>query len=86
MIIKTYAASFLIEENSSKPGCIFVRSNSSEELHRFFGSLVINSEPKDSFNFYVSAAKQEFVNALILMVKEIDYSDFPHKIDSLLDS
>lgn len=75
MIIQTSAANFLIEKCESKNGCVSVRSNSQEELYRFFGSLQI-SETRDSYYAYeVRACKQEFANAIILMVKEIDYSE-----------
>ncbi|MDR7127712.1 hypothetical protein J2X69_000040 [Algoriphagus sp. 4150] len=76
MIIQTSTASFLIENSDSKHGCVSIRSNSQEELHRFFGSLEIQETNELSYAYEVLACKQEFANAVILMVKEIDYSEF----------
>ncbi|MCE7057130.1 hypothetical protein LZF95_20785 [Algoriphagus sp. AGSA1] len=76
MIIQTSTAQFLIKNCDSKVGCVTVSSDSLEELNRFFGSLQITSSHERCFPYAVCACKQEFSNALILMVKEIDYSDF----------
>ena len=77
MKIQTTKSSFLIEEDEGKKGCLFIRSESNDELQRFFGSLEIEPSGSSEFPFQVKACKQEFANALILMVKEIDYSTFP---------
>ncbi len=76
MRIQTTKSSFLIESNENKKGCLFIKSESSDELHRFFGSLVIEPTGNSEYPYQVKACKQEFANALILMVKEIDYSAF----------
>ncbi|PZX57632.1 hypothetical protein LV84_01761 [Algoriphagus ratkowskyi] len=76
MIIQTATANFLIEMSEPNSGCVLVRSNSQEELHRFFGSLEISLSNDLYYAFEVRSCKQEFANALILMVKEIDYSQF----------
>jgi len=76
MIIQTATANFMIERCESKNGCITIRSNSQEELHRFFGSLEISESNDPFYPFAVLACKQEFANAMIIMVKEIDYSEF----------
>lgn len=76
MRIQTTRASFLIEVSENNKGCLFIKSESNEELHRFFGSLEIESSGNPEHPFQVKACKQEFANALILMVKEIDYTTF----------
>ncbi|WP_339878849.1 hypothetical protein [uncultured Algoriphagus sp.] len=76
MKIQTSSASFLIEKCESESGCIIVSSNSREELYRFFGSLEITETNESFYTYTVSVCKQEFANAMILMVKEIDYSEF----------
>lgn len=76
MRIQTTKSSFLIECDQDKKGCLFIKSESSDELHRFFGSLEIEPSGSPEYPYQVKACKQEFANALILMVKEIDYSVF----------
>lgn len=76
MKIQTNKSSFLIEADEDKKGCLFIRSDSNDELHRFFGSLEIESSGNLEYPFQVKACKQEFANALILMIKEINHSTF----------
>lgn len=76
MIIQTTAANFMIEKSQSKDGCVSIRSNSQDELNRFFGSLEIKVTDDLFYAYEVLSCKQEFANAMILMVKEIDYSEF----------
>ncbi|MDI1323036.1 MAG: hypothetical protein PSV36_09830 [Algoriphagus sp.] len=76
MRIHTTKSSFLIQGDGDKKGCVFIKSDSNDELHRFFGSLVIEPSGSSEYPFQVRACKQEFANALILMVKEIDYTVF----------
>lgn len=75
MVIETTNAKFLIESDQSNDEFVLIYSNSSDELQRFFGSLNIHSDSNEDFPFKVFASKNEFANALIIMVKEIDYSD-----------
>jgi hypothetical protein len=76
MIIQTLICDFLIEDNGQVDGCISVYSDSLEELQRLFGSSEIEYSSKDGGKYRVCTCKQDLANALILMVKEIDYSDF----------
>ncbi|MEB2778036.1 hypothetical protein SYJ56_22170 [Algoriphagus sp. D3-2-R+10] len=76
MKIQTSAANFLIEKCYANNGCVIIRSNSQEELFRFFGSLEISVTNDLYYAYEVQACKQEFANAMIIMVKEIDYSEF----------
>ncbi len=76
MIIQTSTASFLIQNCQDQKDCITIHCNSMIDLVRFFGSLEINKSENHTMPFYVKSCKQEFLDALILMVKEIDYFDF----------
>jgi predicted sulfurtransferase len=76
MIIQTSNAKFLIESCGNRKDCVFINSNSKEELGRFFGSLDVLETNFQEYPFQVKSCKQEFANALIIMVKEIDYSHF----------
>ncbi|MEB2779751.1 hypothetical protein U3A58_05040 [Algoriphagus sp. C2-6-M1] len=76
MIIQTATANFMIEKCDPNNGCVIIRSNSEEELFRFFGSLEISVTNDLYYAYEARACKQELTNAMILMVKEIDYSEF----------
>ncbi len=76
MLIQTSTANFLIEKCEANQGCVSISSNSQEELFRFFGSLEISKTNDFYYAYQVRSCKQEFANAMILMVKEIDYSEF----------
>lgn len=76
MEITTRSARFLIESREPKGGCIEIQCTSEIELHRFFGSMSIYHTGNSNYPYAVKSCKQEFTNALILMVKEVDYSDF----------
>lgn len=76
MIIQTSNCDFLIEDSGRADGCIAVYSSSLEELHRFFGSSVIEFSSKNDWKYCVCTCKQDLANAMILMVKEISYSNF----------
>lgn len=57
------------EQNSDK---VEVRSNNKNSLARIFDAQRIKDREG---NFFVCISKQEFANTLIMMIKEIDYSD-----------
>ncbi len=76
MLIQTSNAKFLIESCLNRKDCVQINSTSKEELDRFFGSLEVMKSASFEFPYQITACKQEFANALIIMVKEIDYSDF----------
>lgn len=76
MIIQTSTCDFLIEESGRADGCISVYSNFLEELHRLFGSSEIEYSPRSDWKYRICTCKQDLANALILLVKEIDYSNF----------
>jgi hypothetical protein len=79
MIIQTINCDFLIEESSSTSGKLFVYSHCKEELQRFFGASVIEFSPKQEWKYRAITGKQYLVQALIHMVKEVDYQSFPSK-------
>ena len=76
MIIKTANCEFLIQESGQSTGCIFVFSDSLEELQRLFGSSEIDYSSIQEWKYQVCTCKQDLANALILLVKEISYTDF----------
>lgn len=77
MIIQTLSAKFLIESSSDCDGCLMVYSDNSEQLQRLFGSSVHHSLNFSEMPFLTKTCKQDFAHTLILLVKEIDYSNFP---------
>ncbi|SEG02992.1 hypothetical protein [Algoriphagus boritolerans] len=76
MIIQTSNCEFLIENSDRIDGCVFIYSDSLEEIQRFFGSSEVEYSSKDDWKYVVCTCKQNFANALILMVKEINYTEF----------
>ncbi len=76
MIIQTTTGDFLIEASNRADGCITVFSDSLEELQRLFGSLEIEYSARKGRKYKVCTCKQDLANAMILLVKEIDYSRF----------
>jgi hypothetical protein len=76
MLIQTVNCDFLIEESNRANGCISIYSDSLEDIQRLFGSLEIEHFDRSDWKYKVCTCKQDLANALILMVKEINYSDF----------
>lgn len=76
MLIQTHSAKFLIELNKENSECLTVRCDSELELSRLFGSLRVQDSNDFEYPFFVKTCKQEYSDALILLVKEIDYSEF----------
>lgn len=76
MIIQTSSGDFLIEESGKADGCVFVYSDSLEEIQRLFGSSEVEYSLREDWKFKVFTCKQDLANALILMVKEISYRTF----------
>jgi hypothetical protein len=76
MIIQTSKCEFLIVDKERTDGCVFIYSDSLEELQRFFGSSEVQYSANGDRKFKVHTCKQDFANALILMVKEINYTNF----------
>lgn len=76
MIIQTLNSEFLIESSAVGSGCVFIYSNNPEELQRFFGSNILENQANSDWKYRTKTCKQDFANALIHLVKEIDYTDF----------
>ncbi|GMQ24372.1 hypothetical protein Aoki45_10540 [Algoriphagus sp. oki45] len=83
MIIQTLSAKFLIESSSDCDGCLMVYSDNAEQLQRLFGSSVHHSLTFSDMPFLTKTCKQDFAHTLILLVKEVDYSNFPLTPDNL---
>ncbi|WP_297338211.1 hypothetical protein [Algoriphagus sp.] len=81
MIIQTNAGTFLIQNCQTKNDRIAIKSDSEVEILRFFGSTPISKTGDYNFPYQVSVCKQVFSDALILMIKEIDYMDFKNNSD-----
>ncbi len=76
MIIQTSKGDFLVEENGAKSGSVFIYSDGLEEIQRLFGSAEIEYSSRSDWKHRVSICKQDLVNMLVLIVKEVDYRDF----------
>ncbi|HSF54455.1 MAG TPA: hypothetical protein VLA71_11915 [Algoriphagus sp.] len=76
MIIQTSICDFLIEESGKADGCVFIYSDSLEEIQRLFGSSEVEYSSRNDWKYRAFTCKQDLANALILMVKEINYRDF----------
>ncbi len=74
MIIQTSNAKFLIESCRNRKDCVLI--NSKDELDRFVGSVDVLKTSFQEYPFQMKSCKQEFATAVIIMVKEIDYSHF----------
>lgn len=76
MLVQSKSAVFLIELEPGSTGCVTIKSDSELELSRLFGSLRIQHSTDFEMPFLVKACKQEYADAMLLLVKEIDYSRF----------
>jgi hypothetical protein len=76
MIIQTLKCDFLIEGSGEMDGTLFIYSDSIDELQRLFGSSAVEYSSKPEWKYRALTCKQDFANALILIVKEIDYRNF----------
>jgi hypothetical protein len=76
MIIQTSNCDFLIEDSGKTNGCVSVFSDSLEEMQRLFGSSEIEYSQRMDRKYKVCTCKQDLANALILLVKEINYLNF----------
>ncbi len=76
MHIQTKSSSILIEQAVAPSSCVLVKCDSEMELVRLFGSLRVEATGDFEFPYMVKSCKQEFTDALILLVKEIDYGQF----------
>jgi hypothetical protein len=77
MIIQTLNSEFLIKSCEAENGFVVIYSNNPDDLQRFFGSRIVEAKEDSSWKFRTKTCKQDFAHALIHLVKEIDYKDFP---------
>lgn len=75
MIISTIHGTFSIISNEKDQDKLIIRSKEKSSLTRIFDEKRIIQYEKEGFSFCVSLCKQEFVHTLIMLVKEINYSD-----------
>lgn len=75
MIITTIHGTFSIISNEKDQDQLIIRSKEKASLTRIFDEKRIIQCEKEGFSFCVSLCKQEFVHTLIMLVKEINYSD-----------
>ncbi|NVJ85259.1 MAG: hypothetical protein HWE15_03090 [Algoriphagus sp.] len=83
MIIQIRSAKFLISNPGESIGTLLVKSDNEFEIKRLFGSEKILKSKLQEWPYEVRVCKQEFLNGLILLVKEIDYQDFRELSDLL---
>ncbi len=76
MIIQTSSGDFLIEESENNSGSLLVYSGELEEIQRLFGSSEIELTARPMWKYRVSICKQTLANVLLLLVKEVTYTDF----------
>ena len=76
MVITSLHGIFSIVINEKNQDELLVRAKKKDELMRIFDEKRINKSSYDGFEYFVKMCKQEFAHTLIMMIKEIDYSDF----------
>jgi hypothetical protein len=76
MIITSLLGTFSINSSEKDHDKLIVRSKEKESLMRIFDSKRIIQCELDCSSYFVTLCKQEFAHSLIMMVKEVNYSDF----------
>lgn len=76
MILQTSQAQFLFEQNQQISGAVKVFSDNKEELHRLFVNADIQPSNQTGWKYSVDSCRQELAHVLILLVKEIEPTDF----------
>lgn len=80
MIIKSIHGTFSINSTGQDQDKLLVKSNDKKSLLRIFDEKRVMHNHSDNSEYSVSLCKQEFAHTLILMVKEVNYSDFEKMI------
>lgn len=75
MIIKTIHGTFSIYSSGKDSDKLVVKSKDKASLTRIFDEQRIIQSQSEEAGFFVKLCKQEFAHTLILMVKEVNYSD-----------
>lgn len=76
MVIESLHGIFTIVTNEINHDQLLVRAKNKEELMRIFDEKRICRCTEEQNDYCVQMCKQEFANTLIMMIKEINYSDF----------
>ncbi|MDO9552800.1 hypothetical protein [Rhodonellum sp.] len=86
MVITSLHGTFSIIASEKDQDQLFVRSNEKKELSNVFGEKRVLDYEGESFDFFVPICKQEFANTLIMMVKEVNYSDLAKELQEIKSS
>jgi len=76
MIIKSIHGTFSIHSSGKDQDRLLVKSDDKKSLMRIFDEKRVVQNQSENNMYFVSLCKQEFAHTLILMVKEVNYSDF----------
>ncbi|MFD2200705.1 hypothetical protein [Shivajiella indica] len=76
MIITSLHGTFSINSCEKDQDKLIVRSKEKDSLMRIFDSKRIIQCEIDGSSYFVTLCKQEFAHSLIMLVKEVNYSDF----------
>ncbi|MGY6741479.1 MAG: hypothetical protein ACXIUQ_01985 [Cecembia sp.] len=75
MIIKSIHGTFSIYSSGKDSDKLVVKSKDKGSLTRIFDEQRIIRSQSEEGGYFVNLCKQEFAHTLILMVKEVNYSD-----------
>lgn len=76
MVIRSLHGIFTIVTSEINQDQLLVKARNKQELMRIFDEKRIAECINDQKEFSVQMCKQEFAHTLIMMIKEINYSDF----------
>lgn len=76
MIINSLYGTFAINSSEKDQDKLIVKSEMKESLMRIFDSKRIIQCEIDGSYYFVTLCKQEFAHSVIMMIKEVNYSDF----------
>lgn len=76
MIINSLYGTFSINSSEKDQDKLIVKSDMKESLMRIFDSKRIFHSEIDGSSYFVTLCKQEFADSVIMMIKEVNYSDF----------
>ncbi|PRY90680.1 hypothetical protein [Mongoliibacter ruber] len=81
MLVSSIYGVFSIGIQEEDPDKLVIKARKKEALQRIFDEKRISLLSYDKFNFSVNLCKQELAHILIMMIKEIDYTDFEKVFD-----
>jgi hypothetical protein len=76
MIINTLYGTFSVVSGGQDKDRLRIKSPKKETLMRMFDEKRITQYESADYPFYVEMCKQEFVQTLIVLVKDINYPEF----------